>query len=197
MAEALGQIHLQGIVVIEAIGQLIARISQIRISARRLWRIEWRGSVDVCWERSVHVRCAEQMVTMLTHITDSEDHVCRKALFNPETVLLHGRHFQVGLNTGRRDLGAGNRGVRRQVDWECSRRDRNFVIQRANGSCVATVAHVIQLLIVDAVAGMNGGSCSPSQKSPRHPYPWSEQEFPLIFPLYVMPAPRFGFRPTY
>src|SRR5260370_4973397 len=109
------------------------------------------------------------MVTMLTHVTDSQDHVCRNALFNPETVLLHGRHFQVGLDAGWRDLGAGNGSVRRQVDRKCSRRDRNFVIQRANGSCVATVPHVIQLLIVDAVAGMNGGSLSPSTEGPPPP----------------------------
>src|SRR5205807_6522505 len=57
---------------------------------------------------------------------------------------------------------------------------RNFVIQRTNGSCVATVPHVIQLLIVDAVAGVNRGPGSASKRSPRHAYPWSEQVFRII-----------------
>src|SRR5690348_3053205 len=101
------------------------------------------------------------MNAVLADVADAKYRVVRKGLIDAERVLLHSRHFEVGLDAGGRDLGARNGLAGSQEDGEGRRRNDDLLIEAAERGGIAAGADVIELLVINAEAGVDHGLVAP------------------------------------
>src|ERR1022692_2936431 len=156
MSDSLRHIDLQGIVIADAVRLLIAGIRQTGVRPGRLWR-KVRLAIDDGGNGSVRIGGGEEVIATLSHVTDGKEGVVGHGLVHSQAVLEDSRPFQVRLDAGRANLGSREALSGRKKDRKSRRGYCHSVVVSADRNGVATSAHIVQLLIIHAVSGVDRG----------------------------------------